>query len=177
MHNLTILLLSFAATVLGYVGSSSLLDAPSSCSFFTKSVSKTKQVVWTLAVNKDCHLILNDAYWGILNKDTPAAISLQLGEHTLEFKKHKDGSVIKKQIIFVESNAGKTLNVILPGEVTIRSSSTSNKPSTPYPTPRRLLEKCEEIHLANPGLSTGQKKIESLKKCKLRVRKTTYTPQ
>lgn len=74
---------------------------------------------WSIKVNRDCYLVLNDLDWGAVLKDNYIEIALSKGMNSLKFTKGKGGETIKKEILVVENRTKQKLEIILPGEVTI----------------------------------------------------------
>lgn len=82
---------------------------------------------WSIKVNRDCYLVLNDLDWGPVLMDHYIEIDLSKGMNSLKFTKGKGGETIKKEILVVENTSKQKREIILPGEVIINKQRERNE--------------------------------------------------
>jgi hypothetical protein len=92
---------------------------------------------WSIKVNRDCYLVLNDVDWGLVLMDNYIEVALSKGMNSLKFTKGKGGETIKKEIIVVENAATQKRTIILPGKVTINRPGEKDQKRS-----RRNVSKC-----------------------------------
>ena len=98
---------------------------------------------WSIKVNRDCYLVLNDVDWGLVLMNNYIEVTLLKGMNSLKFTQGKGGETIKKEIIVVENATTQKRSIILPWKITInRPEERAEKRS------RRNVRKCNAYNEA-----------------------------
>lgn len=107
---------------------------------------------WSIKVNRDCYLVLNDVDWGFVLMDNYIEVALSKGMNSLKFTKGKGGETIKKEILVVENASKQKREIILPGEVIISKETERDQARK---RSRRKVSGCSEyreaLHLEPKG--------------------------